>query len=52
MEEQKNSDHNLKNGEKESVIPVLIPAYEPDARLIGLLSNFEKQGLREVVLQR
>ncbi|MDO5131378.1 MAG: bifunctional glycosyltransferase family 2/GtrA family protein [Eubacteriales bacterium] len=31
-------------------IPVIIPAYEPDERLLQLLDSFQEQGIRDVVL--
>ncbi len=33
-----------------AVIPVIIPAYEPDERLISLLEDFRDQGIRDVVV--
>lgn len=32
------------------VIPVIIPAYEPDRRLIGLLEDFREKKVRDVIL--
>lgn len=34
----------------EGRIPVVIPAYEPDERLIALLEDFRTQGIRNVIL--
>lgn len=31
-------------------IPVVIPAYEPDSRLIALLHDFQQKGIRNVIL--
>ena len=33
-----------------SVIPVIIPSYEPDERLISLLEDFRSQGIRDVII--
>ena len=34
----------------ETVIPVIIPAYEPDERLIALLEDFQEKGIRNVIV--
>lgn len=31
-------------------IPIIIPAYEPDQRLLSLLHEFEKYGIEPVIL--
>ena len=41
---------NAMQGRSTSLIPVIIPAYEPDERLIGLLEDFRKENIRDVVI--
>lgn len=41
---------NAMQGSSTSLIPVIIPAYEPDERLIGLLEDFRKENIRDVVI--
>lgn len=44
------SDIKDKSKKPEPVIPVIIPAYEPDERLIALLEDFRIQGIRNVII--
>ena len=47
---RKTMTDNAMQGSSTSLIPVIIPAYEPDERLIGLLEDFRKENIRDVVI--
>ena len=47
---RKTMTDNAMQGRSTSLIPVIIPAYEPDERLIGLLEDFRKENIRDVVI--
>ena len=47
---RKTMTDNAMQGRSTSLIPVIIPAYEPDERLMGLLEDFRKENIRDVVI--